>query len=155
MPIGALGGALAEAQSIYAALESKFHLVTCESTWSINNYSNDPLDGPVLVGYAHSDYTDAEIAEALDTVVLSPGNKIEQEKNRRLVRVVGTMAALGSATTVVGNMELNDGKPIKTKLNWTINEGDSVNMFAFNQGSATILTGAVLNVGGTQWGYWK
>ncbi len=101
-------------------------------------------DGPLLVGYAHSDYSVTEIKECIEaSAAISVGDKIAQERANRLVRVVGT---LGDAI----DDDLNDGKPISTKLNWLIPIGKSVNMFAYNDG-ITMTTGALVRCNGSLW----
>ncbi len=100
-------------------------------------------EGPLTVGYAHSDYSITEIKEALEAgASISVGDKVNQEKANRLVRKVGVINAL------LG--ELNDGAPIKTRLNWLIPIGKSVNMFCYNEGG-NLTTGSSLHMAGDMW----
>ncbi len=104
--------------------------------------------GPIMVGVAHSDYTDAEIEEVIEnTGTWDRGDKISQERAKRLVRVVGKFGQPSAAGEV--DQVLNDGKPIKTKLNWILNSGDTLKMWAYNNsGSALSGTVPVVRVNG-------
>ncbi len=96
----------------------------------------DILDGPVLCGYAHGDYTVGEIKECIESGgSIDVGDKLAQEKANRLVRIVGTFSNNG---TDQADVTLNDGKPIKTKLNWLIPIGKTLSLFVYNDGTAAI-----------------
>ncbi len=98
------------------------------------------------MGYAHNDYTVTEIKEAIESAsAINIGNKVVQEQGNRLVRVVGTIN-----TDLDIDNRLNDGKPVKTRLNWFIPIGSAVNLFAYNDGTV-MLTGAVLKANGEIW----
>ncbi len=115
-----------------------YRCISIKGIWTIVSLTAG--EGPITVGFAHSDYTVTEIKECLESVAsISQGLKIEAERANRLVRVVGTFAS--------ANGSLNDGKPIKTRLNWLMAEGggNEVNMFAFNESTSALSTGAVLN----------
>ncbi len=117
-----------------------YRCVTVKGTWNLSNLTGG--QGPITVGYAHSNYTVTEIKECLESAAsISPGLKIEEEQANRLVRIVGTFEATGTAS-------LNDGRPIKTRLNWLIPasaSGTHVVMFAYNEGTSAISGGARLN----------
>ncbi len=101
-------------------------------------------EGPVTVGFAHSDYSVTEIKEAIESALsISVGDKVAQEKSNRLVRVIGEVSAEEPV--------LNDGKPMKTRLNWLIPIGKAVNMFAYNNNSSPLTTGGIQNFSGDLW----
>jgi len=101
-------------------------------------------EGPVTVGYAHSDYSVTEIKEAIESALsISVGDKVAQEKANRLIRIVGEISSEDPI--------LNEGRPIKTKLNWFIPIGKFVNMFAYNNNSSPLTTGAIQNASGNLW----
>lgn len=111
-------------------------------TWNLQGLTAG--EGPVTVGYAHSDYTVGEIKECLEaTSSIDQGDKIAQEKANRLIRIVGTVDAEDS--------RLKDGLPISTKLNWKIAIGQNVNIFAFNESTAALTTGSSLKLSGDLW----
>jgi len=94
-------------------------------------------DGPVEVGYAHSDYSAAEIEEALEAVgAWDEGNLVAQEQARRLVRSIGVLTEEETA--------LNQGRPLKTRLNWRIATGDTIQQWIRNLGDSPT-TGAVVH----------
>ncbi len=97
--------------------------------------------GPILVGIAHGDYTDAEIEEVIElTQSWNEGDKVAQEVAKRLVRRIGVFSdTLEAEDTEV----LNDGKPIKTKLNWILNDGETLRLWGYNTGTAALAAGAI------------
>ncbi len=129
-------------QAISAVAVSTYRAISHKATWNLMNLTSG--EGPVTVGLAHSDYTVTEIKECLEAQAgIDPGNKVEQERANRLVRSVGQFGSVQAM--------LNDGKPITTKLNWLIAIGRTVDMFAYNEDTGTLTTGAVLNVTGDLW----
>ncbi len=91
-------------------------------------------DGPISMGIAHSDYTAAEIEACLEAAAAwDEGDKVAQEAARRLVRTIGILTQEETA--------LNDGQPVKTRLNWRIASGDTLGLWARNRGIQTT-TGA-------------
>ncbi len=108
-------------------------------------------DGPVTVGFAHSDYSVTEIKEALESALsISPSDKISAERARRLVRIVGQFTPQVQDATS-GGMVLNDGKPISTRLNWPMSIGMQVNIFAYNNDNNALQTGAIVHAMGDLW----
>ncbi len=102
-----------------------------------------PGEGPFLFGIAHSDYTDAEIEQVIEaTTSWDAGDKIAQEIGRRLVRQLGQF----EATTA--QEDFNDGKPLKTKLNWKLNTSDTLRLWIYNLGANTLTDGSNLFANG-------
>lgn len=127
------------------ASDAVYRAISMQMTWTYNGATGG--DGPITVGYCHSDYSVAEIKECLEAqAAVATGNKIALEQSNRLVRIVGTIRAVANAGSA-----LNDGKPIKTRLNWLITVGDQVNFFAFNENTAALTTGGVINAVGNMW----
>ncbi len=110
--------------------------------YALSNVTPIALNGPLLVGVAHGDYTDAEIEEWIEnTGSWNEGDKIGQEIAKRKIRRVGLFQT--SPTSVPADTAvLNDGKPIKTKLNWILNQGESLKLWAYNTGSVAFATTA-------------
>ncbi len=128
-----------------AAAQSTYRCISITATWS-EVAQIAQTGGPFTVGYAHSDYSVAEIKEAIESAsAIDQGDKIAQERANRLVRIVGVLDAGNEGVST-----LNDGRPIKTRLNWLIAIGDIVNMFAYNDGTVAV-TGAVVKVTGDMW----
>ncbi len=116
-------------------------VTSAEITYDIEDHTVG--EGPLAVGLAHSDYTVAEILEFLQLATgFDRGDKGGQEIAKRLIRRVGTFTG-GSDGEV-----LNDGKPIKTKLNWVLTEGKTVQAWIINLSSGALTTGTRYNVNG-------
>ncbi len=140
LALGTLSPAIVIAGGISGAASNTYRAVSVHMTWTAELL----LEGPVIVGYAHSDYTITEIKESIEaSASIDPGRKIEREKANRLVRLVGALSP--------DEDSLNDGRPVKTKLNWLIAPGDEVNAFAYNDSSAVLTTGAIIHPTGTLW----
>ncbi len=122
---------------------NEYRCKSISACWALTGLT--PGEGPITVGYAHSDYSVAEIKECLEAqAAIDFGDKIAMEQGNRLVRVIGSFSP-------EANSALNDGKPIKTKLNWLIGIGDQVNMFCFNDSPSTLTTGSRVHAVGEMW----
>ncbi len=106
------------------------------ATWSLAGYTPVTDAGPIQFGVAHGDYTSAEIEESLEDVgTWDEGNLIARERGKRKIRQIGVLQAPDSAA---GSFVFNDGRPKKTKLNWILNQGQALNMWAYNTGSIAV-----------------
>ncbi len=129
--------------AITGAASSTYRVVSIKAQWTLTAFT--AAEGPISVGYAHSDYTVTEIKEALDIAAsIDQGDKIAQEKANRLVRRVGTFRSEQGS-------DLNEGMPIKTRLNWLMTIGDSLVMWAQNESTSALTTGAFVNLMGDMW----
>ncbi len=94
--------------------------------------------GPVLFGYAHSDYTGAEIEEFLENITnWDAGDKVSQEISSRLIRKVGSLEIPGVAGA---SAVFNEGRVTKTKLNWMIQAGQTIDFWCYNLGTSAFAT---------------
>ncbi len=110
------------------------------ATWSLEGTAGE---GPIVFGVAHSDYSATEVQEYLDsTLSWTEQDMIAQERGSRKVRVIGTFSG-ANATEV-----FNDGRPVKTKLNWMLRTGQTLDMFVLNRHSATLTSGGVVECNG-------
>ncbi len=108
------------------------------ASWSISGWTPGIDDGPVIFGVAHGDYSDAEIEEVIEnTGSWDEGNKISQEISKRLVRTIGSFDTPADANSVVA---VNEGRPVKTKLNWILNQGVRLKIWAYNAGTSAFAT---------------
>jgi len=113
-------------------------LTSIVCSYALALWSPAQNDGPILVGVAHSDYSVAEIEQAIEnTDTWSANDKIAQEQAKRLVRKIGVFDAPANAAEI---SRLNNGVPIKTKLNWKLSEGETVQFWAYNMGSSALAT---------------
>ncbi len=112
------------------------------AVWNIQNLTAQ--EGPITVGYAHPDYSVVEIKECLEAqAAIDAGDKVAQERADRLVRIVGSLDREFSV--------LNNGLPVRTKLNWYLPAGDTPNVFAFNEQTGALTTGSSLKIAGNMW----
>lgn len=117
-------------------------VISAKGVWSINGLTAG--EGPVTVGFAHSDYSVTEVKECLEAIAsIDQGDKVAREQANRLVRIVGMFTD--------SNQSLNDGKPISTKLNWFFTPDDNLEMFAYNEDTGPLSTGATVRFTGDLW----
>lgn len=110
-------------------------------SWTLKDMTIIADDGPILCGLAHSDYTAAEIEEVIENSgSWDEGDLVQQEVAKRKVRIIGIFRS--SNLTAAGAAVLNNGEPIKTKLNWILTTGKGLDFFFYNMGSDAITTGA-------------
>ncbi len=122
----------------HAVVEQAF-ISSVVASWSMTSLTIGADIGPFTVGLAHSDYTPAEIEEFLENSgAWDLSDKIAQEKAKRLIRIVGTFP--GPPGGGLGTAVLNDGKPIKTKLNWRLITGKTLQVWVRNGGSQPVAT---------------
>ncbi len=118
--------------------------LSAELVWSLRDLT--PGEGPIIVGLAHSDYTDPEIEAFLEAAASwKRGNLTEQEIAKRKIRMVGIFPG------EVAEEVLNDGRPIKTKLSFNLITAATVAMWAFNKSGAVLTTGGIITAEGHVW----
>ncbi len=127
-------------------IESQFTQTVNERTlissvvakYSMTAFTKSTGDGPIMVGLSHSDYNAAEIEEWIENSgSWNETDLVQREVAARKIRQVGIFEnPVDEAATAV----LNDGKPIKSKLNWIVLQGQSLNLWAYNMGSSALAT---------------
>ncbi len=106
------------------------------------------IDDGLEFGLAHSDYSAAEIEECLESQAsIDRGNKTAQEQSDRWVRSIGRISNYGNVAEG-GSAPFNGGRKLKTRLNWAMTTGDTLNLWIRN-GSGTVWTvgGSVQAIG--------
>ncbi len=87
--------------------------------------------GGCLFGFAHSDYTAAEIEEYLEaTASIDRGDKIQNERANRLIRQIGVINPVTDGGSE--DAAYNGGKPFRVNLNWAIPIDFQVNFWGYN-----------------------
>ncbi len=145
--IGALATLDVTSGTITNAPTDKIRFISVDLAYSWSDKT--PADDGLEFGLAHGDYSAAEIEECLEAQsAIDVGDKTEQERADRLVRTVGIISGGGDGVAAAGGSVFNDGKPMKTKLNWLMGAGDQLQVWVRN-GSATVYTtgGSILTQG--------
>ncbi len=125
-------------QNFGETVNERTRVTSLVGRWSLDDLTPLANQGPIMCGLAHSDYTAAEVEEWIEnTGSWNEGDLVNQEIGQRKIRMVGIFQKPG---TIVESSVLNDGKPIKTKLNWTLLQGQTLEMWAYNLGSVDIST---------------
>ncbi len=108
--------------------------------WSLIGKTIADNEGPIMVGVAHSDYTAAEIEAWIEqSNSWEEADLVSREISGRKIRRVGVFDESGPS---LGTQVLNSGKPVTTKLGWILNAGQTLDLWAYNNGSAALATTA-------------
>ncbi len=138
LTVGALIAKGAGSGSFDESVNERTLVSSIVATWTLDEWTVATGTGPLVVGVCHSDYTTAEIEAFIENAASwNEGDKIGQEIAKRLIRRIGEFDI---SDTAVAHDVLNDGKPIKTKLNWMLLQGQTLRLFFYNTGTATIST---------------
>lgn len=147
LALGALNDDTVIAGSIFGNnLSEDLFVISADLAWAIQGLTAG--EGPIDVGISHSDYSVAEVEENLSANVYDPSDLIAVEHSKRKVRKVGTFR--GNDT----EESLNDGKPMRRKIRFRVDNGKTLNMFAVNRSGAQLTSGAEVNVDGYIYGRW-
>ncbi len=138
LSLGTLATKTAIEQQFDETVNERTLVSSLVATWTMSNWTPIAAAGPILVGVAHSDYALSEIEAFIEaTGSWNEGDMIQQEIAKRKIRRIGIFDSPLAATD---SAVLNDGKPIKTKMNWILLQGQTLNMWAYNLGTASIAT---------------
>ncbi len=119
-------------------VEERTFISSIVATYSLRELTAAAGVGPFLVVIAHGDYTDAEIEAVIETTgSWDEGDLVQQEVASRRIRKIGIFESPIGSTAFIA---LNDGKPIRTKLGWILNQGITLKLCAYNMGSAPVAT---------------
>lgn len=145
LSLGTLASAALIAGDFDESTTEKTLVSSLVATWSMDQLSL--AQGPILVGVAHSSYSATQIEEVLEaSASWARGSLVAQEVAKRLVRTIGFFVGDGST---VQDAVLNEGRPIKTKLNWMLDTGQTLQIWAFNRSdSALSITVPIIRLSG-------
>ncbi len=140
LSLGTLAGKTVVGDDFDEVVNERTFVSSIDAVWAIAEYTAAAADGPILVGIAHSDYTDAEIEAWIESSQSwNEGDMVAQEVAKRKIRRVGMFRAPVGATA--GDIQvLNEGKPIHTKCNWILNQGQTLKQWAYNVGTSALAT---------------
>jgi len=147
--IGALAALDVVSNPVTVTSLNPYRLISVHASYSLSDQGSTIDDGYEF-GLAHSDYTAAEVEECLEaSASIDIGDKVAQEKSNRLVRSIGIITAGGPITA--GGLNFNDGRKVRTKLNWKIGIGQTLNLWVRNGSGVVYTTGAKLLMAGSLW----
>lgn len=140
LALGTLNGDTLIAQVMSDNVTERTRISSLVATYSLEAVTVSVNDGPIMVGIAHSDYSDAEIEAWIENAnSWSQADLISREVSQRRIRRIGIFRLpVGMAAGV--SWSLNSGRPVKTKLNWMLMENQSLKLWAFNLGSSALAT---------------
>ncbi len=141
LTLGTLAADDVISESFPTVLTEKSFFLSYELVCSMRG--GTPTEGPVHIGIAHSDYSAAEIEEAIEAAgAWDEGDLVAREQSRRMVRLLGVFPMEDQDEV------LNDGKPFRGKLRWPIEAGKTIAMFGYNRSGAILTDGATLQLEG-------
>ncbi len=147
---GALAAKDVVAGAITAAVADKLRIISAELTYQWVE-TQAVIDGGLEFGLSHSDYSAAEVEECLEAAgSIDLGDKIAQERANRLVRSLGTINQF-TDSTVGADHGTFPNTPIKTRLNWLMSEGDTLNAWVRNGSEVVWSTGSSFVTLGKLW----
>ncbi len=140
--VGTLANSTLIGGNVTDTVSEKSWLASLYAVWTVRGGTSG--EGPLRVGVAHSDYSDAEVEEWIENNgSWDEGDLVQQEVARRKIRYVGAFQMLSPDEV------LNDGRIIRTKLGWIADSGESLKIWAYNaSGAAPMTTGAIVGVAG-------
>jgi len=126
----------------------KAYCTSVKCSYSLSGFTAAAGDGPILVGVSHGDYTDAEVEEWIETTdSWEETDMIGQEIARRKIRKIGTIR-IPPGSAITDAFVLNEGKPMTTKCGYVLSTGQTVRFWAYNLGTSSLTSGALLKVQG-------
>ncbi len=138
MALGTLAAKTLIIQTFGNVVSERTLVSSLDALWSLIGKTVADNQGPIMVGVAHSDYTAAEVEAWIEQQnSWLEADLVAREITGRKIRRVGVFPEQGQD---LSTQVLNDGKPIKTKLNWILNAGQSLDFWAYNNGSAPLAT---------------
>ncbi len=118
---------------------SQVNTVRCNYTLR----GNTAGEGPVEFGWAHSDYTAAEIEESLEVVgSWDEGDLVAAEQAKRKVRRIGSFQGEDAEEI------FNEGRPMSRKLGWILLPQDTIQLWMRNFSGATFAAGKRIQADG-------
>ncbi len=139
--VGAVATGTVSATNLTDSVNARTRVSSVKATYAIRDFTAG--EGPITFGWAHSDYSNTEIEEALEAAnSWDRGDKVAREQANRLVRIVGGFE-------IEDDLEekFAEGRMVTTKLNWTLEEGDTLKSWVYAKGGA-LTTGGILSIQG-------
>ncbi len=136
LAVGTLSGQTLVAQQWDETVNERTLVSSVVLSWLLRNWTPVQDSGPLMFGIAHGDYTAAEIEQVIEASgSWNEGDKIQQEISKRQIRRLGIFeipADISEASVPF------DGRMMKTKLNWIINQGETLQLWVYNTGQVAV-----------------
>ncbi len=146
--MGALASLTVVLGALTAQVSDKLRVISIRATYTWADIQA-VIDDGLTFGLAHSDYSAAEVEECLEAnTAIDLGDKVAQERANRLVREIG---AISGQVDIGGGLMFNDGRPVKTRLNWLLAAGDQLNIWVRNSSGVVWTTGSEIVTSGEIW----
>lgn len=141
LSLGTLAASALTTGSFANTLSERAYLISMDVVLVQSGFTAQ--EGPIIVGVSHSDYTSAEVEEWFEaSAQWAIGDLIAQEAMKRKCRLIGTLG------DPANDPLFNDGKPVRVKCGWWIEEGQTVQIWVYNDGTAALTTGAIVELNG-------
>ncbi len=139
--IGALAAGALSKEDLPDTVDDKVFALWFKGTVAMSGHTAN--EGGFQVGLAHSDYSAAEVEQALEaTGNWDEGDLVAREQGKRRVRTLGQFEGIG-VTEV-----LNDGKPVFIKLMFPLENGTTLATWARNNTGSAFTTGTNFRLSG-------
>ncbi len=145
--LGTLGSKALNLEIFPDSVTERCWLSSIDAAWTLSNFTKVADAGPLLIGVAHSDYSNTEIEAFLESVgTWDQGDLVQsREIGKRFIRQIGIFE---TPNAVTDSVRLNDGKKIHTKCGWYLNTGQTLNLFTYNLGGVSLSGASAPNVAG-------
>jgi len=138
LDLGTLAAATLVSDTWDQTVSEKAFITSIDVAWTLDDFTAAADSGPIYIGVAHSDYSDAEIEVFIENLgSWDEGNLVDKEITRRKIKHIGVFRSSPGAG-VTGIATLEEGRVIKSKLNWQLTTGDTLKMWAYNKGTAAV-----------------
>ncbi len=138
MLLGTLGAESLISQAVPDVLVEQAYCTSIKASYTMQNYTKQANDGPILIGVAHGDYTSAEIEQWVENLASwDQSDLLSQEIARRKIRMIGQFDA---SETINFTARLRNGMQFTTKCGWQLSTGETLRFWAYNQGSSALAT---------------
>ncbi len=138
LDLGTLGANTLISSDLTDKVEEPAYVSSVNAAYSMDEFTPLSDRGPVLFGWAHSDYTSAEIEAFVENAgSWSEGDKVQQEIAKRKIKQVGIF----QENVIQGaHHTFMDGKSVTTKLGWLLIDGQTLKFWCYNMGQVAIGT---------------
>ncbi len=138
LDLGTLAANTLIGSNLQDVLEEQAYVSSVKAAYTMDQFTETPDVGPFLCGWAHSDYTDAEIEAFIENAgSWSQGDMVQQEVAKRRIKQVGVFQ---NQTGVNEWSTIRDGATFTTKLGWLLTTGDTLKFWVYNMGLAAVAT---------------